>query len=91
MMVAALDSVQPTLGGNVSTIAEIVVDILEPFVGHMVADTCVRATALSLGKSGEDLVPEDMPALEANVRRLLSPVAPRDTITAIIARIEGSI
>ena len=65
--------------------------MLEPLVGHMVADTCVRATALSLGKSAGDLVSEDMPALVANVRRLLSPVAPRETIDAIVQNIEGSV
>jgi len=73
------------------TFAEQVVGILEPLVGHMVADTCVRATALSLGKSSEDLLPEDVPALVANVRRLLSSVAPRETIAAIVSNIEGSI
>ncbi len=73
------------------TLAESVVTILEPFVGRMVADTCVRATALSLGKGADELVGEDMPALESNVKRLLGPVAPRATIDSIILEIEGSI
>lgn len=73
------------------TLAESVVAILEPLVGQMVADTCVRATALSLGKSADELQDGDMPALESNVKRLLGPVAPRQTIDSIIAQIEGSI
>lgn len=79
------------MGGNVGTFAENVVGMLEPLVGHMVADTCVRATALSLGKSSGDLVSEDLPALITNVRRLLSPVAPRETIDAIVLSIEGDL
>jgi len=71
--------------------AENVVGILEPLVGHMVADTCVRATALSLGKSSEDLSQEDLPALVANIRHLLSPVAPKETIALIVSRIEGGL
>ena len=79
------------LGESMPTLAESVISILEPFVGRMVADTCVRATALSLGKSADDLEAPDMPALESNVRRLLGPVAPRQAIDAIISEIEGSI
>ena len=78
-------------GRTVTTLAETVVGILEPFVGHMVADTCVRATALSLGKSTDELAEEDVGSLRSNVRRLLSPIAPQDTISAIITQIEGSI
>jgi hypothetical protein len=73
------------------TLAETVVGIPEPIVGHMVADMCVRTTAPALGKAAEELVPEDLPALEAGVRRLLSPVAPQETVTAIVARINGSV
>ncbi|MHB1340527.1 MAG: hypothetical protein ACYC77_05770 [Coriobacteriia bacterium] len=74
-----------------TTLAESVVDILEPYVGRMVADTCVRATALSMGKSADELVAADVPALESNVRRLLGPVAPRATIEAILTQIEGGV
>lgn len=70
---------------------ECVIEVLEPFVGRMVADTCVRATALSLGKSGDELESDDLPALESNVRRLLGPIAPRETVDAIILEIEGGI
>ena len=74
-----------------ASLSEMVVDILEPYVGRMVADTCVRATALSLGKSADELQGDDMPALESNVKRLLGPIAPRQTIEHIIAEIEGGI
>lgn len=77
------------LGAEVATLAESVVNILEPYVGRMVADTCVRATALSMGKSADELVSEDVPTLESNVRRLLGPVAPHATIDAILLQIEG--
>ena len=74
-----------------ASLAEMVVGILEPYVGRMVADTCVRATALSLGKSSDELLGDDMPALESNIKRLLGPIAPRQTIEDIVAEIEGSI
>lgn len=74
-----------------ASLAEWVVDILEPYVGRMVADTCVRATALSLGKSSDELQGDAMPALESNIKRLLGPIAPRQTIEDIIAEIEGGI
>ncbi|MDI6901614.1 MAG: hypothetical protein QMC79_07995 [Anaerosomatales bacterium] len=67
----------------------VTVHVLGPLVGEMVADTCVRATALSLGKTADDLLPEDLPTLEANVRRLLGPIAPTSTIDSLIADIEG--
>lgn len=61
---------------------------LEPYVGPMVADTCVRATALSMGKMADDLTSEDLPALEANVRKLLAPIAPSGVIDDVIATLE---
>lgn len=62
--------------------------ILEPFIGRTVADTCVRATALSLGKNSDTLSAEDVPTLVVNIRRLLGPVAPATTIDAIVTEIE---
>jgi hypothetical protein len=64
-------------------------DILAPFIGHTVADTCVRATALSVGKSYDTLSHEDVPALVANIRRLLAPVAPAATVESIVKELEG--
>ncbi len=64
---------------------------LEPLVGSMAASTCVRATALSLGKTADGLAKEDLPALEENIRRLLGPVAPADVIAEVIREIEGGL
>lgn len=60
---------------------------LEPWVGPMVADTCVRATAISLGKTTDDLSAEDIPALEASIRRLLAPVAPAAAVNDVVAKL----
>lgn len=68
-----------------------VVQTLAPYVGEMVADTCVRATALSLGKMTDELGRDDLEALEANVRRLLAPVAPKDAIDGLLSEIERSV
>jgi len=63
-------------------------DALEPYVGRMVADTCIRATALSMGKTADTLVDADIPALEASIRRLLAAVAPQSAIEDIIVHLE---
>lgn len=73
------------------SIAQAVRAALEPYVGPMVADTCVRATALSLGKTSDDLETCDLSALEARIRQLLSPVAPTAAIEDALATIERSI
>lgn len=72
-------------------ISQAVKDALEPYVGPIVADTCVRATALSLGKMSDELNPTDLPALESRIRQLLAPVAPTAAIEDALATIEKSI
>ena len=65
-------------------LAENVAASLEPFVGPMVAGTCLGATAISLGKTRDELDASDMSVIEANIRRLLAPVAPAAAIDAIV-------
>lgn len=64
-----------------------VIAVLAPYVGHAVAETCVRSTALSLGKTADTLARDDLPALKSTIHRLLEPVAPsymiNDLLTAI--------
>lgn len=67
-----------------STVTECTVAALEPFVGRMAADTCVRATALSLGKTADGLDVSDLPVIAQSIRRLLAPVASFATIEGII-------
>lgn len=69
----------------------VVSDALEPYVGRMVAETCVRATALSIGKTADTLEAADVPALEANIRKLLSPVAPQTAIDDILTNLERGV
>jgi len=73
------------------SLGEVVRDVLEPYVGRVVADTCVRATALSLGKTSDSLGADDLPAVESNVRRLLSPIAPSSTVDALLGQIAGGV
>lgn len=74
-----------------ATVPEVVLGVLSPYVGTMAADTCVRATALSIGKSMDTLCCDDIPALEHSIRRLLAPVAPSATIDRVVADIQGGI
>ena len=74
-----------------SALSERVVAVLGPYVGDTVADTCVRATALSLGKTTDELTPADLPALEGSVRRLLGPIAPATVIDQLLAEIERGV
>ncbi len=71
-----------------ATLRERTVAALRPYVGDTVADTCVRGTALSLGKTVDDLSDDDLPALESSIRRLLGPVAPANVIDGLLAQIE---
>jgi hypothetical protein len=72
-------------------VGQLVRGALEPYVGSMVADTCVRATTLSLGKTVDDLGDSDLPRLEDNIRRLLAPVAPMAVIEDTIHSLESSV
>lgn len=72
-------------------LAQVAMAAIGPLVGEMAASTCVRATALSMGKTSDDLTAEDMPALEASVRRLLGPVAPANVIADILATIQEGV
>ncbi len=67
----------------------VVTEVLEPYTGRIVADTCVRASAISMGKTADELVLDDLPAIEANIRRVLSPVAGRSTVDDLLTRIES--
>jgi hypothetical protein len=72
----------------VAEVGEICVVVLEPYIGRMVADTVVRATALSLGKPMDELCVDDLPALARNVRRVLEPVTTHATVDEIVRDIE---
>jgi hypothetical protein len=67
--------------------ASSVKEILEPYIGAMNADTCVRGTALSLGKMSDELGPEDLQQLEGSVRRVLGPMVPGATLARIVDQI----
>lgn len=71
-------------------ITDCIKSALEPYVGATVADTCLRATALSMGKTYDDLTADDMPALETSIRKLLAPVAPSAMIDSVMSDIRGS-
>lgn len=72
-------------------IKDAVKQAVEPYVGAIVADTCVRATALAMGKTADDLDTTDLPKLESSIRHLLSPVAPPAVIDAAVASMKQSI
>ncbi len=73
------------------SVAEAVVMVLEPYVGRTVADTCVRATALSIGKPSDELTVDDLVHVEANARRLLSAALPRTKIDELMQVIEEEV
>jgi hypothetical protein len=69
--------------------SETAVRVLTPYVGAVVADTCVRGTALTVGKTFDTLAPSDVPALETRARRLLEPLLPASTIDRVMSEIRG--
>lgn len=70
-----------------STIVDATRTALEPYVGPVVADTCIRATALQLGKMTDELSESDLPAIEASMRKLLAPVAPAAVIDTMVLNV----
>ena len=70
-----------------ATIAEHAETVLSPYLGRAGASTCVRATALSLGKTSDQMGVEDLPALGDNVRRSLSLILSGDTVEAIVVEL----
>lgn len=78
-------------GPDMANVANAVRQALEPYVGSMTADTCVRATAISLGKTADDLVDSDLDALDARIRGLLEPIAPTATVDEVLSRVRRSV
>lgn len=70
---------------------ETVIAALEPWVGRMAADTCVRATAISAGKNIEEFGRDEISMLAENIRRLLAPIAPRAAVDGVVAQIEAGV
>jgi hypothetical protein len=66
------------------TFADKGVAILEPYVGRIVADTCIRGSAIAAGKTPETLGAEDLPAVEQHVRSLLGLVVPSHKLDEIV-------
>jgi len=72
-------------------LSQVAISALEPLVGPTVASTCVRASALSMGKLSDQLDESDLPALESNIRRVLAPIAPAAAIDGVVAQLRGSL
>lgn len=70
-----------------SSLAERAETALEPYVGRSVAGTCLGATAISLGKTRDQLDQSDLPAIQENIRKLLAPIAPTAAIDAVLDEI----
>jgi len=71
-------------------IRETALAALEPWVGRVAADTCVRATALSAGKDIDEFGDAEINSLCCNVRRLLTPIAPHAAVENVIAQIQAA-
>lgn len=72
-------------------IADRTVSVLTPYVGRVAADTCVRGTAVSIGKTFDTLAGTDIDALAHRVRLVLAPLLSPDTIERLLAEIRGGV
>ncbi|TLM77504.1 MAG: hypothetical protein FDZ70_05295 [Actinobacteria bacterium] len=72
-----------------SALADATTQMLEPHVGAVIAQGCLRAVGQAAGKTPETIGPSDWPAVEATVRGFLRPVAPPGTIDSLIERIKA--
>lgn len=68
-------------------IAGTVRGVLEPHVGRPLAETAVRTTAISLGKTSEELTADDLPALLQQTSYIMSGVATQACIDVAIKQI----
>ncbi len=66
---------------------ETILQVLEPYVSRPIASTYVRATALTLRKTSDQLEYGDLGVLESGLRDMLSPVASRQLIEQTILEI----
>lgn len=78
-------------GESMLGIAERAVQALAPYIGRMAADTCVRGTAVSIGKTFDTLTTDDADALAQRIRAVLAPLLPPDTIERLINQIRGGV
>lgn len=78
-------------GESMLGIAERAVRALTPYIGRMAADTCVRGTAVSIGKTFDTLTTDDADALAQRIRAVLAPLLPPDTIERLINQIRGGV
>lgn len=70
--------------------ADSVKEILKPYLGPAMADMCVRATALSLGKSFDTLDGTDVPALRSSIQRYLAPVTSEGVLRSVLTEVEAA-
>lgn len=77
------------MGGPMKGIAGSVRGVLAPHVGIPLAEIAVRTTAISLGKTAEDLDVSDIPALIERTRSIMSGVATSAAIDATLDEIRA--
>lgn len=74
-----------------SATAENAIRVLTPYVGATMADTCVRGTALTIGKTFDTLSNEDLPAIEDRARRMLAPLLPANSLERVLSEMRGGV
>ncbi|MDA3937321.1 MAG: hypothetical protein PF636_10815 [Actinomycetota bacterium] len=60
------------------------VGLLEPYIGRSLAEICINGTAVSLGKTSEDLCRDDLPVLYERIRGILAPITSGTTIEGLL-------
>lgn len=70
-----------------TSIADQVREIIEPYVGAAVSGMCLRAAAADLGKDEHALEQCDIPTIVDTVGSLMRPVAPAEVITEVSERL----
>ncbi len=68
-------------------VSESVAGVLEPYVGRVAADTCIRASALSVGKDPGTLDASDCEVLASSVRRMLGPMMTNTAMLTLLREI----
>lgn len=69
-------------------VADALKEIIEPHMGTVMSDTCIRAAAISIGKTYDDLMPQDIPRIKLKIRDSLRVLTAPQTVDTIMQEIE---
>ena len=69
-------------------VADALKEIIEPHMGTVMSDTCIRAAALTIGKTYDSLKPGDLSLLKPRIRQSLLLVTSLNITDTVMTEID---